>query len=169
MKKTFIAAALLALVSSALFAADADFGAQGAEGKKNLSLEQMLVYAIQDEYLARAEYAAIMERYGEGRPFGNIIRAEEWHIEWLKEVFAKHGLAVPADTTKSRLVVPTDRKKSLETGVQAEVDNIAMYDSFLGKAPAAQLPADVRQLFERLRAASENHLRAFRNNLSRYN
>ena len=37
-----------------LFAADADYGALGAKDKTGLSLEQMLTYAIQDEYLARA-------------------------------------------------------------------------------------------------------------------
>jgi hypothetical protein len=49
--------------------------------------------------------------------------------------------------------------------VQAEIDNIAMYESFLEK----ELPADVAGLFAELKRASENHLRAFQNNLSRYN
>jgi hypothetical protein len=40
-----------------------------------------------------------------------------------------------------------------------------MYESFLQE----DLPADVRDLFQRLQSASENHLRAFRNNLNRYN
>jgi len=170
--KSLIAAAALALVSAGLFAADADFGAQGAlraEGKTGLSLEQMLTYAIQDEYLARAEYEAIMERHGNVRPFSNIIRAEEQHIAWLKPLFAKYGLQVPADTSRGHVVIPASLKEAFQTGVQAEVENIAMYEAFLGKAPAAPLPADVRDLFERLKAASQNHLEAFRNNLSRYN
>ncbi len=44
-------------------------------------------------------------------------------------------------------------------------DHSAMYESFL----QTSLPEDVRDLFERLQQASENHLRAFRNNLRRYN
>jgi hypothetical protein len=40
-----------------------------------------------------------------------------------------------------------------------------MYESFLQE----DLPGDVRDLFEQLKRASENHLRAFRNNLNRYN
>ncbi len=122
--KKLMAAALLALVSTALFAADSNFGAQGAEGKKGLSLEQMLVYAIQDEYLARAEYEAIMARHGNLRPFSNIIRAEEQHIAWLKEVFAKYALTVPADSAKGRVTVPAALKEALETGVQADDDAI---------------------------------------------
>ena len=36
--------------------AEGDYGAQGAKEVENYTLEDMLIYAIQDEYLARAEY-----------------------------------------------------------------------------------------------------------------
>jgi rubrerythrin len=160
-------AALLTLISTGLFAADSDFGALGAKSKSSLTLEQMLSYAIQDEYLARSEYEAIIQTYGNVRPFSNIIRAEEQHIQWLLDLYAGHGLVPPSDLSRSRVAVPENLKAALETGVQAEIDNIAMYQSFLGDAAAAPLPTDVRELFERLMAASENHLRAFRTNLSR--
>lgn len=166
--KILIAAALITLASTGLFAVDADFGALGAKNKSELGLEQMLAYAIQDEYLARAEYQAIVETYGNLKPFSNIIPAEEQHIQMLLEAHAVLGLEPPADLSTSRVVVPENLKTALETGVQAEVENIAMYQAFLGDAAAAPLPEDVRELFERLKAASENHLRAFRNNLSRH-
>jgi hypothetical protein len=35
----------------------------------NLTLEKMLRYAVEDEYLARVEYTAIMDTYGTIRPF----------------------------------------------------------------------------------------------------
>jgi len=143
----------------------ADFGAKGAEGKSNLSLEQMLAYSIQDEYLARAEYELIIEEYGNIRPFTNIVAAEQRHIEWLRELYEKYGYRLPDDTAADHVVLPEDLKEAFETGVQAEIDNIAMYQSFLER----DLPADVRDLFERLKQASENHLRAFRNNLNKYN
>jgi hypothetical protein len=145
--------------------AQADFGARGAEGKSGLSIEQMLTYAIQDEYLARAEYELIIGEYGSIRPFTNIMAAEERHIEWVTELLEEYGYSVPEDTAHRYVVLPADLKSSFQTGVQAEIDNIAMYESFL----RADLPNDVRQLFEQLKGASENHLRAFRNNLNRYN
>jgi hypothetical protein len=147
------------------FADSADFGAKGAEGKSGLTIEQMLTYAIQDEYLARAEYELIIGEYGSIRPFTNIMAAEERHIEWVTELFNEYGYPLPKDTASEYVVLPEDLKSSFETGVQAEIDNIAMYESFLKQ----DLPADVRDLFERLMGASENHLRAFRNNLNRYN
>jgi hypothetical protein len=157
--------ALSTAVALVSFADTADFGAKGAEGKTGLTVEQMLTYAIQDEYLARAEYELIIEEYGSIRPFTNIMAAEERHIEWVTELLDEYGYFVPKDTANLYVALPEDLKSSFETGVQAEIDNIAMYESFL----RADLPADVRDLFERLKGASENHLRAFRNNLNRYN
>lgn len=152
----------LAVVS---FADSADFGARGAEGKSGLTIEQMLTYAIQDEYLARGEYELIIEEYGSIRPFTNIMTAEERHIEWVTELLDEYAYALPEDTSHMYVVLPEDLKSSFETGVQAEIDNIAMYESFLRE----DLPDDVRDLFEQLKRASENHLRAFRDNLNRYN
>ena len=83
----------------------------------------------------------------------------------MTELLEKYDFAVPKDTADRYVVLPEDLKASFQTGVQAEIDNIAMYESFLKE----ELPADIRDLFERLKGASENHLRAFRNNLNRYN
>jgi len=165
MKIMILSLALSLLVAAGAFAADADFGARGAAGQDNLTLEQMLTYAIQDEYLARAEYELIMSHYGEMRPFSNIIRSEEQHIAWLVDIFDEYGLDLPADTAGEHVALPADLKAAFATGVQAEIDNIAMYESFLEE----ELPGDVADLFEELKSASENHLRAFQNNLSKYN
>ncbi len=165
LKITVLVVALSLAAALVSFADTADFGAKGAEGKTALSVEQMLTYAIQDEYLARAEYELIIEEYGSIRPFTNIMAAEQRHIEWVTELFDDYGYRLPKDTAHMYVVLPKDLKSSFETGVQAEIDNIAMYESFLQE----DLPEDVRDLFERLQQASENHLRAFRNNLNRYN
>lgn len=107
--KILSAALVLGLGTVFLASAQAaDFGVLGAGGRTDLTQKQMMTCAIQDEYLARAEYEPILKTYGPVRPFTNIVTAEERHIAWL-------------------------------TG-----------------------------LFTRLMTASENHLRAFRNTLARY-
>lgn len=140
------------------------FGAKGAQQSSELTLESMLVYAIQDEYLARAEYEHIIEKYGAIRPFTNIIQAEENHMRMLKPLFAKYGFQIPADTAGEHILTPKDLKHAFETGVQAEIDNIAMYEDFLTRP----IPDEVKSVFQRLKNASENHLRAFQKGLSRY-
>ena len=158
---------LLGLVLAPITAAaeSSDFGAKGAIANDAPTLTDMMAYAIQDEYLARAEYELIMKEHGDIRPFTNIILAEERHIEWMKELFDGNRTAVPPDTAEEHVLLPATLKAAFETGVQAEIDNIAMYESFLER----NLPDDVRDVFERLKNASENHLRAFQNNLRKYN
>ena len=146
------------------FAETSDYGAKGALSQSDMDLKTMLTYAIEDEYLAKAEYELIMDKYGEIRPFSNIVRAEEQHIRYLVKLFNTYSYAIPADTAKDHVVLPQNLKNAYETGVQAEIDNIAMYEVFLER----ELPADVRDVFEQLKRASENHLRAFRNNLNKY-
>jgi hypothetical protein len=166
MKRNIFLAIVICIVMalSAHVYAQELFGAKGAQQSSDPTLEQMLTYAIQDEYLARAEYNFIINEYGPVRPFSNIIHAEEQHINMLVPLFTAYGFDVPKDNAEEHIVVPKDLKGALETCAQGEIDNIGMYETFLNK----QLPDDVRDVFERLKNASGNHLRAFRNALSRY-
>jgi hypothetical protein len=140
------------------------FGAKGAQQTNDPTLQQMLTYAIQDEYLARAEYELIIQKYGSERPFSNIIQSEGTHIGMLVTLFEKYGFPVPENTASKYVVLPKGLKESFETGVQAEIENIAMYEKFLEK----ELPDDVRAVFQRLKDGSGNHLSAFQNGLNRY-
>jgi hypothetical protein len=141
----------------------AGFGAKGAAADKSLTMEKMLVYAIQDEYLARSEYEHVLNKFGDVRPFNNIMEAEVQHIAELKILFNNYKLAVPADTSKDHIVTPATIEDALKIGVQAEIDNIAMYKSFLDK----DLPEDVKITFNSLKSGSENHLEAFQRNLNK--
>ena len=133
------------------------WGAGGAVVDQDLTLADMLTYAIEDEYLAHGEYQYILDTLGSLRPFSNIIKAEETHISLLQPLFEQYTVPVPADKTGRYLILPSSIIEALQTGVQAEIDNIAMYDKFLEQ----DLPDDVRQIFIDLRDASVNHLDAF--------
>lgn len=135
----------------------AGYGAQGALADDDMSVADMLTYAIQDEYLAHGEYAAIIDAFGNSNPYSNIIRSEETHIAYLDDLFASYDLDVPADDSAEHLVVPGSLLDAAKTGVQAEISNIAMYEKFLGEA----LPLDVMDVFSALKNASESHLQAF--------
>lgn len=125
------------------------------------SLEEMLVYAIEDEYLAQAEYDAIMDEYGTQRPYSNIINAEAYHIDQLVILFEAYDITVPEKDWESMIKVPESLEAGYEIGVAAEEKNIAMYGSFLKE----ELSDDVKIVFENLLNASENHLRSFQNAL----
>jgi len=139
-----------------------EYGSAGAAQNENLTLEEMLTYAIQDEYMAYAEYDAILAEYGDVAPFSNIIKAEESHISQLLPLFDANGFDVPVDDAASRIVFPASLQEAYQAGVDAEIANISMYESFLAEA----LPADVQAVFENLMSASKSHLSAFENALS---
>lgn len=77
------------IISFTVPAAEASYGMSATTQLKDseLTIENMLRYAIEDEYLTRGEYQKIIEKFGEKRPFTNIIKAENRHISWLKPLF----------------------------------------------------------------------------------
>jgi hypothetical protein len=133
------------------------YGAKGALADKNLTIKDMLMYAVQDEYLARGEYFAIVDKFGSQRPYSNIISAEETHLAYLKEVYLAYDLDFPADASADHIVVPANLLEAAKTGVQAEIDNIAMYKLFL----SYDLPKNVSEVFSALKSGSDSHLAAF--------
>ncbi len=139
------------------------YGASGVDEDGEYTIEEMMAYAIQDEYIARSEYELIIDEYGQVRPFTNIIKAEENHIEALEVLFENYDYDLPEDLSADHVVLPTSLLEAYETGVEAEIANIAMYEVFL----AQELPEDVRLVFENLQNASYNHLGSFQYNFER--
>jgi rubrerythrin len=130
------------------------YGAKAAKLDKNLVLERMLTYAIQDEYLAREEYDIAIKAFGEEKPFTSIINSEVSHINWLRGLFEKYALPVPEDKSREFLHTPENFRAALDDGVQAEIENIEMYDNFL----LQEIPEEVKSVFTKLRDASKGHL-----------
>lgn len=159
MKKTsriMAAGAALALslsMASGAYAAETDY-----------TVESMLNTAIQDEYKALAEYEALVEVFDVARPFTNIMKAEERHIDALLPLFEAYGFEVPVNDAKDHAVIPESLAETYAIGIQAEIDNIAIYKDFLENG---EVPEDVALVFENLMKASEHHLAAFERGLER--
>ena len=120
--------------------------------------------ALDDEYKARATYAAVIERFGAVRPFVNIVAAEDRHARALERLLAKDGLPIPADRWTGRVTAPDSLQQAYALGVRAEIDNRAMYD----RLERMTARPDVLRVFGNLRAASQdNHLPAFQRHLDR--
>ena len=139
-------------------------GVEAAKTDTELTLGDMLTYAIQDEYLAKTKYSIVVEKFREQRPFINIISAEVTHINYLTPLFTKYNIVLPADTSKEYIEEPSTIKESLEAGVQGEIENIAMYERFLKQ----DIPSDIKTVFTTLKNASQNHLNAFQRALTFY-
>ena len=139
-----------------------NYGAKAAAFDMNPSLGNMLVYAIEDEYLARQEYELAIKALGDVKPFPSIINSEVNHIEWLKKLLLEYNCSIPVDNSASFLDLPENLKNALEFGIEAEIENINMYESFLKK----DLPENVVPVFTKLRDASKGHLFVLKKALS---
>lgn len=128
------------------------------EEKDTYTLQEMLTYAIENKYKARAEYELIIGKMDGDRPFTNIVKSEETHIALLKTLFEAHDIQMPEGDAGEHVLLPDTIDKALEIGVRAEIENIAMYEKFLSQ----DLTEDVESVFERLKSAFQNHLEAFK-------
>lgn len=137
--------------------------AQALTGTASAELEAMMIAAIEDEYKAEAEYEALIDNFGAVKPFTNIVDAEANHIDALEVLFAAYDMPVPENNGDDFVVIPATLAEALQTGIDAEIKNIAIYEDFLKQ----DLPQDVEDTFTNLMNASENHLASFERQLDK--
>jgi hypothetical protein len=121
--------------------------------------------ALQDERHAEAVYGAVLRKFGDVRPFSNIIVAEQRHQAMLLDMYKAYGVSAPENRYATGALpvptVPETLAEACKIGVEAEIANRDLYDRTL--LPAVKGYPDITLVMQRLRDASEeNHLPAFR-------
>jgi hypothetical protein len=136
--------------------------------------EKLLTYLIEEEKLAHDVYTVLYEQYG-AKVFGNILESEANHQDQVMTLLDLYGVA---DPRSSELGVFNDPElqalfdqligmgsqsaaDAYQVGVLIEEKDIADISAQLATA-TDQAVVDV---LEKLRSASENHLRAFNRQL----
>lgn len=123
-----------------------------------------ILTALEDEYLAEATYAGIIDKLGNVRPFSNIINAERTHQNALKNLLTTYGVSIPDNpyfTGEKKLnELPTTKTEACKLGIEAEIANLKLYDDKL--LPVVSEFPDITEVFINLKNASEyKHLPAF--------
>lgn len=114
--------------------------------------------AINEEFGALNTYQAAVAQFGNVYPFSQIARAEQQHVNALARLFARYGLAVPANPGLTSTPTWNAVAAACQTGVDAEIKDAALYDRLKPQVDNA----DILQVFANLQAASlNNHLPAF--------
>jgi hypothetical protein len=111
------------------------------------TLEEMLNYALLDEYTTEAAAAAVNAKFGEQTPFAELQALTAQRILLLKGLFESYGFAIPLNTAAENLKVPSSLQAAYSAGLKAETRKIQMYEAFLAQAG---LPDSVRTAFEEL-------------------
>jgi hypothetical protein len=139
------------------------FGSEGALSSTDPSIEEMLLYAIEDELRAKAEYEMIMDTYDVTKPFSNIANSEQTHINMLLPLLEAYDVDYDEEEILDHIIEINSLLEAYEVGVIAEIANIAMYDLFL----TYDIPEDLIRAFTALRDGSYNHLAAFEKGVER--
>lgn len=158
--------------SQAMGATPADAPTPTTVGAAGTDLAPTLVFASEEERMARDLYAAIADLYDGARPFSAITNSEQRHLDAVGALLGRYGVADPADSLPvGEYADPAIQKlyndwlararTSLDAaytvGVELEQRDIAdLKDSIAG-----DLPADVDATLARLLDGSQMHLRAF--------
>lgn len=154
---------LLAIAGPALLAtacSAAPSAAQISESPAASSTDaDALALALEDEYRAEAMYEAVMTAHGQVRPFSNIIRAEKRHSARVREEMTRLGIEY-TDTNPflGKITAPATLLEACQQGVDAEIENIALYDEILPTIADNQVKATLTDLQW---ASRERHLPAF--------
>lgn len=136
--------------------------------------EEQLVYLIEEEKLAHDVYTAMFDLWG-SRVFGNILQSEESHQSQVLAVMATRDIEDPRSSQVgvfenaelqalyNELIAKGTKSAvdAYEVGVAIEELDIDDLTTMLATAK----DADVIAMMENLRKGSENHLRAFNNQL----
>jgi len=127
-------------------------------GRPSESEVEALFMALDDEYKAWSIYDQVIADFGAVRPFTSIQKAEEKHIGALETLFDRYDLEVPLNEWPGSVPSFDTLAEACEAGVQAEIDNAALYDQLFDMVDNP----DIVRVFTSLQQASlDKHLPAF--------
>jgi hypothetical protein len=128
-------------------------------GLLNETERDALAAALDDEYKSHTTYQQVINDFGPVRPFINIVEAEARHISALLALADRYGIAPRENPWDGRTPRFGSIQDACVAGVQAEIENVALYDRLI---QSTQRP-DILTVFQSLRSASQDrHLPAFR-------
>ncbi|MCD3194743.1 hypothetical protein G8S49_05415 [Clostridium botulinum C] len=134
-------------------------GAKGAKEEKNLNLEKVLNYALEDEYMERTRCEMISDKYGEENNIAEIKMEQNTHIYKLLNLMKKNNIPLPGDKSREYLGgLPNTLSESYKLLVESKKESIEMYERFLKEY---ELPEDLKKVFEQLQLDCKKHMDMF--------
>lgn len=139
-RKWTIGALLLLMVTGGVVALAHGYGREEsrapgpATGPLSPEAEAALLAALDAEYAAYAEYAAIIDTYGELEPYATLKEAASHRIELLKRVIERYGGPYPDEKLAPGMVTLPDTLAGAAASLaQAAAERASLYEGALGK------------------------------------
>ncbi len=162
---------LVGIVTAALAALVVALPASSAVGLTPAETSD-LQYMREEEKLARDVYTVLAKRWSEATVFARIAESEQRHMDAVKVVLDRYGVADPAagakpgeftnaglQTLYDELVAEGSKSVAAALAVGVTIEQVDIAD--LEDALAVTSNADLERLYGNLLRASTNHLQAF--------
>lgn len=119
---------------------------------------QLVMAGWEDEKHAAAVYAAVIDQFGQVRPFTNILRSEEQHARAWETIMTRYNIPMP-EYDAPAFEPFANLSEACAAAAEAEVANYALYETmFQAFAPYP----DLLYVATALQTSSQNqHLPAF--------
>lgn len=122
-------------------------------------VQNALSQSLTNEYRLQAYYRAVINKFGDLRPFAMIIGAEDQHVAVLSSLFDKYGVAKPTNSFTNQNYSFTNFQSACQNSVAYEQATVNLYNALLPKVSSY---TDITQVFSNLKDAAQNsHLPAF--------
>ena len=122
-------------------------------------VQNALSQSLTNEYKLQAYYRAVINKFGDLRPFAMIIGAEDQHVAVLNSLFDKYGVAKPTNSFTIQNYSFTNFQSACQNSVAYEQATVNLYNALLPKVSSY---TDIAQVFSNLKDAAQNsHLPAF--------
>lgn len=146
---------------SVLASEEIAYGADASFGDKELTLEEILTYTLESQYLSRNLNDSIVEKFGKVKPYIGIMENNEDNVSSLEELFSVYGYTLIEDKSASHVLIDEKFDNNLSSSYEEEMKNIVMYETFL----KVELPDDVRATIENLKSDSIKNLQEINKSL----
>lgn len=140
--------------------------------------KQSLTFSREEEKMARDVYTALLAKWNNLSFLSNIIGSEQKHMDKIKGLLDKYGIADPVGNNADGVFVNADIQKLyndlVAKGSVSEVEvlvvgmtieDMDIYD--LQQAIAQVTNDDIKQVYGNLMKASKNHMREFYTQLTK--
>lgn len=142
------------------------WGSGAANQDSNLTVEKMLRYALEDEYIKRTRYELISEKFKIEEPFYSMSKSETCSILKLITLFSKYDVPVPSDKSLEYIKTPKTLLEGYNLSIKGEESNIIMYDKFLQDN---NLNEDIKVVFTKLKNISRENIEALHEEYKKLN
>lgn len=142
------------------------WGSGAANQDNNLTIEKMLKYALEDEYIKRTRYELICDKFDVKEPFYTMSKSETANIMKLITLFSKHNITIPADRSIEYIKTPKTLMEGYSLSIKGEENNAAMYEKFLKDN---SIDVDMKEVFIKLISSSRENMKSLHEEMIKLN